>query len=236
VRRRDTATAQLCSSSPIQSAQLIRQAFRDDMDSESRPSLSSSSKAVSEDRRFIVAHVTARGTSSPLPPLPRRHNVHPTALQTGALGAAVSYPAISKLLQDASALRLPHMLRSVGRLAAAGAPLGLACGALRLVGEPDWFVRSCAEDLRSDLDRVRLSLCMFTASIHIEPQRRLNTFTLVGACAGGVTTALMPTKHAGPLPSRIPGGGAFGGAAGFITFLVLGGRLDILNWYGVPVW
>jgi hypothetical protein len=138
------------------------------MDSEPRPSSSSSSRVVSEDRRFIIAHVAARGTSSPLLPLPpRRHNVRPTALQTGALGAAVSYPAISKLLQDASALRLPHMLRSVGRFAAAGAPLGLACGALRLVGEPDWFVRSCAEDLRLDLDRVRLSLCMSTASTYI---------------------------------------------------------------------
>jgi hypothetical protein len=33
------------------------------------------------------------------------------------------------------------------------------------------------------------------------------------------------------------GGGAFGGAAGFVVFLALGGRVDIMNWYGVPpVW
>jgi hypothetical protein len=68
-------------------------------------------------------------------------------------------------------------------------------------------------------------------------QKRLNVLTLVGASAGAALSALASAERAGPALIRATGGGAFGGAAGFVVFLALGGRVDIMNWYGVPpVW
>jgi hypothetical protein len=120
-------------------------------------------QAVADDRRFLVAHVAAR--SEPLrlaPHLPPILRLPVT--QTGALACAAAYPVVNWVRRDRSALRAPEMLRFVGRFAAAGAPLGATMAALRLAGEPDWFVRSCAAAVRADGDRVRRAADVFFAS------------------------------------------------------------------------
>jgi hypothetical protein len=157
--------------------------------------------------------------------------------QTGALACAATYPVVNWVRRDRSALRAPEMLRFVGRFAAAGAPLGATMAALRLAGEPDWFVRSCAAAVRADGDRVRRAVDIFREWCSRKMQKRLNVLTLVGASAGAALGALAFAERAGPALTRATGGGAFGGAVGFVMFLGLGGRVDIMNWYGVPpVW
>lgn len=65
-------------------------------------------------------------------------------------------------------------------------------------------------------------------------QTRLDALTALGAGVGAAFAVRMPAATAGPTWIRAGGGTALGVAAGWAAHLLSGGRIDVLNWYGVP--